>query len=380
MAEIGLQELTRHARDVLDCSGAGILLQCADPSLRHPLLNFLPPAGPSAYYSDNFVPAANERLAAICDMVLQSGHRMTIECLPLRNGALGSMIAVPLERPAGLLGLLLLWHNQPTTLSPGENQILDQYMPFVTRWLEELLVDVCDLPFDQVSERQPLNTPQPGEFVSMVSHELRVPLSAIKGYAALLQAYGSAEAPSHMPTAQRRQYLDAIMAQVGHLETLVDDLLDMSRVRTGQISLRCERIDVARICHDVARLTRDRVEQSHPGLYRIHCVIDHHLPLAWADPDRVQQVLTNLIENAIKYSPQGGLVEIIARARRTMHQLSLQPLDDQSTTTHWKAYITVRDWGIGIPPQMQSSLFKPFKRLEHPLTMHVAGNGLGLYI
>ncbi|MBO0796899.1 MAG: ATP-binding protein, partial [Ktedonobacteraceae bacterium] len=112
----------------------------------------------------------------------------------------------------------------------------------------------------------------------------------------------------------------------------------------------------------------------------IHCVIDHHLPHAWADPDRVQQVLTNLIENAIKYSPQGGLVEIIARARRTMHQLSLQPLDDQSTTTHWKTYITVRDWGIGIPPQMQSSLFKPFKRLEHPLTMHVAGNGLGLYI
>lgn len=358
MAETGLHGLARHARNVLDCEGAGILLECTDPTLRHPLLNFLPPPSPYMYYNgDRASSVADERLHALCDMALQSGYRRSIEYLLLNNGVPGSAMVVPLERPAGLLGLLLLFSNRPCAFGAGEMHILDQYAPFAARWLEEMLTSYCELPLD--------NPLAPNELVSIVSHEMRVPISAIKGYAVLLQAYGDGGSdPPRLSPAQRRQYLASIMSQVNALETLVNDLLDMSRLRNGHVRLNRDRINVTQICQEAARLLQHRVERLHPGCYRVYCDIDPHLPHAWADAHRTQQILLNLIENAIKYSPDGGLVEVLARAH----------LDSAG----WKIHITVRDRGIGIPSQLQSALFKPFKRLNH--SSHIHGNGLGLYI
>ncbi len=232
------------------------------------------------------------------------------------------------------------------------------------------------------------------EFVSMVSHELRAPLTAIKGYAGLLQAYNvpdrlDAPCEAEMTPARRQQYLHVIMEQVDHLEVLIGDLLDISRIESGRLALCFSEVDIAQLCWRVTRLTQDRVDQQQPGKYQIRCDLDADLPLAWADADRVEQVLQNLLDNGLKYSPDGGLIEVsvcIKHVSQPMHSLfSLETrkreliADDDGQASRILS-ITVRDYGIGIPMEQRSQLFKPYSRLAHPATAHVPGIGLGLYI
>jgi signal transduction histidine kinase len=235
------------------------------------------------------------------------------------------------------------------------------------------------------------------EFIAMVSHELRTPLTAIKGYAVLLQAYGMTDAlregdgrggtAGEMTPARQREYLEIIMEQTSHLEVLISDLLDVSRIHAGRLALRCQKVDMAALCQRVVQLIQQRVDQQYPERYMLDCRLAPDLPLTWCDPDRVQQVLTNLLENAVKYSPDGGPIEVIVAPRPPLldaHDVyspgeapaaqavaSLEPL---------MVYVTVRDQGIGISPDQHARLFMPFSRLEHARAGDVPGAGLGLYI
>ncbi len=239
------------------------------------------------------------------------------------------------------------------------------------------------------------------EFISMVSHELRTPLTAIKGYAGLLQAYsvaGEDHGPKNkvaMTQALQQQYLDIIMEQANHLEVLASDLLDISRIHADRLVLRFVHVDIEVLCQQVATLMQHRVDQEQPGRYYIRSMLEPGLPPAWADADRVQQVLTNLLENAIKYSPDGGLIEIQVYVRHSVQSQdgSSPPLEEtlqhEETEDRPEAtlpresqmmYVIVRDQGIGISADQQSRLFQPFSRVEHPATSHIPGVGLGLYI
>jgi signal transduction histidine kinase len=233
------------------------------------------------------------------------------------------------------------------------------------------------------------------EFISMVSHELRTPLTAIKGYVVLLQAYGVTDATvesdpgeGEMTPARQREYLDIIMEQTSHLEVLISDLLDVSRIHAGRLSLRRSQVDMAALCPRVVQLINTLLYQQYPERYIIECRLAPDLPLVFADSDRVQQVLTNLLENAVKYSPDGGPIEVIVAPRPPLADLYGGITSPELISTQKQAagpgqemvYVTVRDQGIGISPDQQSQLFKPFSRLEHPLTSGVPGAGLGLYI
>src|SRR2546422_966862 len=157
-------------------------------------------------------------------------------------------------------------------------------------------------------------------FSASPRHRLSVLLTSIKGYAELLQAYGIADnSIKEMTPARQRQYLATIMEQAEHMEVLISDLLDMSRIQAGRLALRFTQVDVAYLCQRVAELAQRRVDQQQPEQYSIRCLLDPQLPLAWADPDRLEQVLTNLLENAIKYSPDGGTIELLVSASHTTH-------------------------------------------------------------
>lgn len=193
------------------------------------------------------------------------------------------------------------------------------------------------------------------EFVSTVSHELRTPLTSIKGFADTILRAGE-----RLDLAQQRRYIGIIKDQADRLTRLVEDLLAVSRLESKKLQLTVRAIDLREA---IQRVTRNLSEKARN--HKINDVIPAGLPLVWADADRLEQILTNLIDNAIKYSPSETTVTVVAR--------------DVPGTPEMVEF-SVADQGGGIPQEHLKDLFSKFSRLDNPLTRQTEGTGLGLYI
>jgi signal transduction histidine kinase len=188
------------------------------------------------------------------------------------------------------------------------------------------------------------------EFVSQVTHELRSPLAPISGYAELLAE--RSQTPEEI-----QRYARTIQRQAGVLERLIDDLLELARLESGRYRLQRRPTDLT----DVLRATAE--EQGRvSGLHPVEVDTEPGLPTADADPDRVAQVVRNLVSNAIRYSPDGSTV--VVRAERDGDSLR----------------VSVADRGIGIPADRAERIFEKFYRVDNELTRKVSGTGLGLAI
>ncbi|MFL5924480.1 MAG: GAF domain-containing protein [Gaiellaceae bacterium] len=191
------------------------------------------------------------------------------------------------------------------------------------------------------------------DFVSTVSHELRTPLAAIYGAALTLQ-----RPDLSLDDTQRGNLLDVIGTESERLARTVNDILWASRLDTDRAQLQVgthEPRDLTRTVIDAARV------HLPPGV-EIEFSCEPDLPLIMGDPDKVRQVLTNLVENAVKYSPDGGTVGVgISRGPHSVR-------------------FSVADEGLGIPQGEQRRIFDKFYRVDPNLTRGVGGTGLGLYI
>jgi len=392
LTETRLQNLALSAQQLLECEHVCLCLHCPEMTLRHPLLALFFKMYPSLplYYGSLSDPTIldNERLWSLCDRAMLTGQRISKDVwLEQENEVCETsrsvMIAL-LERRAGVVGFLFCTSRQP--FEEGERRLLAQYGLELAWQVEQIVSERClTPPLLTGRENSATGTLEQSAFLSLISHELRAPLTAIKGYAALLQEYGISAV---MSEAQKKRYLRIIMEQVRHLEVLIGDVLDVSHIQAGRLALRYTSVDLSQLCHHVVQLMQWSIDQQQPGQYSILCAVDPELPLVWADADRVQQVLTNLVENAIKYSPGGGLIEIQAHlSSNCLHSCTCiyhrghSSKGEELFSSHTPfACITIRDQGIGIPHQQQASLFKPFTRLAHPATRHISGTGLGLYI
>ena len=189
-------------------------------------------------------------------------------------------------------------------------------------------------------------------FVSVVSHELKTPISLIKSYASTLNRGDVEWEPDVV-----HDGLQVIEEEADRLSSLVDNLLDVNRVQFGTLTLRLAPVDLrelaVRLCENFSIQTQEHTLETQ---------FPHDFPLIEADEQRLQQVLANLISNAIKYSPDGGLIEV-----------SGETLSDAVT-------ISVRDNGIGIPLHEQEAIFDHFYRVDNDLARETQGAGLGLYI
>jgi signal transduction histidine kinase len=126
-----------------------------------------------------------------------------------------------------------------------------------------------------------------------------------------------------------------------------------------------------------------RAEQQQPGCYTFHYQVEDELPLAWADPVRVRQILINLLENAVKYSSDGGEIEMILHTEQMQeHEADLVQARqaEMPALSPRNVCISIRDQGMGIPLHQQAALFQSFVRLEQALSGNIPGHGLGLYI
>lgn len=193
------------------------------------------------------------------------------------------------------------------------------------------------------------------DFLSIVSHELRTPLTSIQGYSQLLEGRLAGELD---PDSREMAHLRVIRSQVGRMRRLVDDLLDVSRIdRRGAVSIDPADFDLGELVAEAAL----RIEREHPT--RAITVRAGEGLGVHADRDRIDQVLSNLMENAVKYSPDGGPI-VVTAARRG-----------------GEVEVTVSDTGIGIPPEHRENVFERFYQADDDAgRRRFGGLGLGLYI
>lgn len=193
------------------------------------------------------------------------------------------------------------------------------------------------------------------DFVSNVSHELRTPMTSIKGYADLL-LIGAA---GNLNENQDR-FLNIIKANADRLTTLVDDLLNISRIETGSIELDFKKVDMNNVIEQVVESLRERIEQKE--LHIEAALPDEDSVHVFGDRDRLIQILTNLVSNAYQYTNPGGTIRVVAQIVDGMMRVDVQ------------------DSGIGIPEEDADKVFQRFFRADDPLVQEFSGTGLGLSI
>jgi signal transduction histidine kinase len=196
------------------------------------------------------------------------------------------------------------------------------------------------------------------EFVGIVAHELRTPIAALKGYTEMLLI--QTDRGHGPPLAQwQREVLEELKEATGRLVNLTENLLDITRLQTGHLPVQRTPTNVVPLVHRVA----NRLQQT----TTTHQIVVHTTGtslVADIDPIRIEQVLTNLVSNAIKYSPQGGPTRLT--------------IEEETSTRSVR--LSVQDHGIGIPKQHHARIFGRFMRAENTQAAGISGAGLGLYL
>ncbi|HUE98279.1 MAG TPA: GAF domain-containing protein [Anaerolineales bacterium] len=285
---------------------------------------------------------------------IESGQPSQISLLS--NGAKGilpiahTQIIVPIRREAQVIGLLLL---ESTSDSQGN-------LAFLNQLSDSAAIAIANAQlYDEVQRANLAKS----DFVSFVAHELKNPMTSIKGYSELLAA-GTVGQINEM----QANFLSTIRSNVERMSALVSDLNDNAKIEANRLRLDFKPVEVGEIVDDVLRSTKRQVDDKRQSV-ELH--LAPYLPLVWADRLRVGQVLTNLISNAHKYTPEGG--KFLVGGEATHNQWD--PEGAKQVVHLW-----VRDNGIGIGIEDQAKIFQKFFRSDDLKAREVPGTGLGLNI
>jgi signal transduction histidine kinase len=212
-----------------------------------------------------------------------------------------------------------------------------------TRELEQVLKQVRD-----VSTKK-------SEFISAVSHELRTPLTSIKGYASILMAGKLGEVPDAV-----KSRLEKINNHSDSLVKMINDLLDVARIESGRVEMAFGRCDLKKIVENVHDLLTPQL-----GNKKINFVseVSENIPEMTLDPSQIERAFINLINNAIKFTPEEGTITVRAKIEDEDH-----------------VHIEVADTGIGISKEDMAKLFSEFFRVTNEINQNVKGTGLGLVL
>ncbi len=285
-------------------------------------------------FPPDFEPAADPLVGQVIeDLAPHSGMR--------ENDDMVRMV-VPVLHSGRLLGVIVL--DRPQVFSLAEERFLSHLSSRAAASIENARL------YQAVQNANQAKS----QFVAVVTHELRVPMTSIKGYAELIRQ-GAAGAVNQ----EQIEFLLVIQSNVDRMSALVSDLSDIARIETGRLNLNATPIALC----DYAQETYHRLLPRLKEKDQICLInISEDFPEIHADPNRVVQVLTNLISNASKYTPNGGT--ILLRAKQDAG----------------KARIEISDNGIGISPKDQECLFSQFFRSDDPAVRDEQGWGLGLNV
>jgi signal transduction histidine kinase/putative methionine-R-sulfoxide reductase with GAF domain len=363
-----MQRIDRELNASLDVRKAmGITLKWAmmQSESQTGLIGWVDPKGiqvvASAGNSPGAVPIDDTLLSyegAILDSALQAG-------LPragrVRNSAGGSglladvqtLIVVPIQRETGPMAALFLESSRDRLPS-------DETLSFLSRLSDHAAIAIANAQL--YGEVQAANLAK-SEFVSFVSHELKTPMTSIKGFTDLL----AAQVVGPVNEAQSN-FLSTIRSNVDRMATLVSDLADVSRIEAGRLQLDFNAVSLQEVVGEVVRSFRSQVESKEQNLI---LELPEDLPNAWGDRNRLIQILTNFFSNAHKYSPAGGKIHLTVSAVKNQWDPggALQVL-----------HISVQDAGFGISEEDCEKIFQKFFRSEDQKIRDSAGTGLGLSI
>jgi signal transduction histidine kinase len=266
--------------------------------------------------------------------------------LPDDHPTIVSYLAVPLYSRSGtVLGSLLFGHSSPCVFTERAERIVTGLAAQAA-----IAMDNANL-FLQLEEALRLRD----EFLSIAAHELRTPVAGVKGFSQLILR--SIDRGVIDPT-RLRNSVEAIERSSTRLAALTNDLLDVSRIRLGQLPLRVQTIDFPTFVLELVGRFEQQIDDRHTLVVE---PIDQLVPVS-VDSDRIEQVVINLLDNAVKYAPNGGKIRLKLTAT------------DEGIRLH------VHDPGIGLPPEEVESIFEPFGRAANAAASDLPGLGLGLYI
>jgi PAS domain S-box-containing protein len=263
---------------------------------------------------------------------------------------LASLLVLPLRTRRELLGALVIAANDP------DRAMTDDKLPLAEFLAERaaLAIENAKLYTEQVEARRKVEdlSRLKDEFLSIASHELRTPVTSIKGYTQLAKMLIK---EGDLNTSE--EYLDIALDQIDRMSRLILELLDVSRIETGRLEIRREPIAWPQFVRDVVHRHHTAVSDR-----RFHLSVPDAGKIVTGDRDRLEQVLGNLLENAVKYSPDGSDVTVT--------------VEDKGETL----VTAVCDRGIGIPADELNQVFERFHRGRQVSSTNYGGLGLGLYI
>ncbi|KAA3657136.1 MAG: response regulator [Chloroflexi bacterium] len=264
-----------------------------------------------------------------------------------------SQIAVPIMREAKIVAMLLLESMEP--------DFWEEKVPsFLRRMCSHAAIAIANA---QLYEGMQMANEAKTEFISIVSHELKSPMTTIRGYTNLLMSENFGDVNE-----TQAQFLQTMQANMGQMTRLVSDLEDISRIEAGQLYLNAQAVHVQELVNEVLQSTLSQIEEKEQTL---DLDFQADLPKVMGDRTRLMQVFTNLINNAYKYTPENGRISI--RAHQTMEKNGHR---EPKPMVH----VAVEDTGMGIREEDQEAIFTKFFRGNDEEVLKIKGTGLGLNI
>ena len=284
----------------------------------------------------------------IVQKVMQNGRSVLTRNVSEKESVDGTpasvQLAVPIQQDGVVTGLITLETQQNVEINRED-------IAFVERLSDRAAVAIKNA---KLYEAIHAANKAKSDFISLVAHELRVPMTSIKGYTDLMNA-GLAGPLSD----QQKQFLEVIRRNLTRMTSLISDLSDINHIESGRMKFDLKPFDLREVVADVADSLREHIGKRQQTL---HLEIEDELPLVYADATRMAQVISNLMSNANKYTPEGG--EIVVRAWPNGRY----------------AFVSVQDNGLGISEENQQKLFTQFFRAEDKAVREQPGWGLGLSI
>ncbi len=264
-----------------------------------------------------------------------------------KNHRTRSLLVIPVLREGRVIAVLDLESTDPDYFTSDD-------VAFVRALASHTAIAVENAQlFEKVKEANEAKS----EFMSTASHELKIPMTSIKGFAKLMQMGAGGDLSE-----QQQNFLNVITNNVDRMAQLVNDLLDVSRIEAGRIRLELRDVQISEVIHDVVEAVQSQIENKQLSL---NLDLTDNLPELRADYGRMVQIVTNLVSNAYKYTPAGGQITITAKPYNGEIQ---------------GVAVTVQDTGYGISEEDQLKLFTTFFRSADDRVREEPGTGLGLAI